>query len=115
MSTIQSNGAKPTARKPHRDWGGYVSERRNPITGDHNVVVLSEGQGIDPGDGRYACICNAHRTIVQGTLSQMRGAMRDSCLFCDGCREAALESNSVLDGSTRPQQGTGGVNHGGAT
>ena len=76
-----------TARKPHRDWAGYIAELRNPITGDHNVIVDAVVAQLDDTDGRYATICNAHGTILNSkSLPAARSAMKDATSFCDGCR-----------------------------
>lgn len=102
MAIVQSNGSTPTARKPHRDWAGYVSERRNHLTGDHNVIVLAAAQGLDVSEGagsKFACICNAHNTVIQGSLSAMRGCMEDATGFCDDCRELAARGSTVSQGA----------------
>jgi hypothetical protein len=33
------------SRKPHRDLSGYVAERRNPLTGDHNIILRLQAGG----------------------------------------------------------------------
>ena len=74
-------------RKPHSHLAGYIAERRNPLSGDWNVIYYAAEADIDDTDGRYACVCEAHGTIVNCTsLPQARSAMKASD-FCEECRE----------------------------
>lgn len=90
MARAQVYGSAPTARKPHRDFDGYICELRNPLTGGHNIVVLTAGQRLDEDAGKYTCICNEHHTLISGnSLPAMRACMKDAATFCDDCRALA--------------------------
>lgn len=84
--------SEPTARKPHRDWAGYVCELRNKYSGGHTVVVRAEEAGLDPNGGKYAVICDKHNTLINTTILQKaRSIMRDPTIFCEDCRKALAE------------------------
>lgn len=98
--TVSFAGMPATARKPHADWAGYRSERRNPLTGGHNVIVdckLAEQQGAPWVDdyaeegGRYMVLCNTHSANVFVTsMPTAMECMKDATTFCDDCREIEL-------------------------
>lgn len=76
---------KISRRKPHAHLAGYISERRNPFTGDYNIIFEAAEQGLDDEGGRYAVICNAHGNILNTTnLPAARSAMQSSD-FCEDC------------------------------
>lgn len=89
----------PTARKPHRDFAGYVAELRNPLSGGHNVIIdcrKAEEQGAPWVDdykaegGRWMILCNEHGALVYTTsLPAARSSMKDATNFCDDCRAIA--------------------------
>jgi hypothetical protein len=85
-----------TNRKPHRDFAGYRTERRNPYSGGHTIILdckLADEQKcplvadwVEEG-GRYQVLCNDHANIVHCTsMSSARSAMKDPLIFCDPCR-----------------------------
>ena len=93
--------ALPKKRKPHSDFAGYVSERKNTLTGDHTIILdclQASRQGVplvedykDEG-GRYQILCNKHSTIVHTSIRDTAYAcMRDSTEFCDDCRALLRE------------------------
>ena len=87
---------EPSVRKPHRDFAGYVTERRNPVSGDHVVILdcrLAAEQGTplvedwDEEGGRWQVLCNGHATILHTTSERLaRSAMIDPASFCEDCR-----------------------------
>lgn len=85
--------AAPTTRKPHRDWVGYVTERRNKITGDFTVVVDAtvEPVWLDPDGGRWVTMCNAHGTLCNHTSLRLARAfmVAGSHNWCEPCVELA--------------------------
>lgn len=79
-----------TARKPHRDWAGYVCELRNKFSGGHTVVVTAAEAGLDQNGGKYVVVCDKHSTLVNTTsVPKARAIMRDPTIFCEACRERA--------------------------
>ena len=77
-------------RKPHSHLAGYIAECRNSYSGDWNVIYDAKEQGIDDADGRYACVCEAHGTIVNCTnLPQARAAIK-ACDWCEECMAEAI-------------------------
>ena len=73
-------------RKPHNNLSGYICELRNRRSGlDHVVIYLAKEQGLDTTAGKYAVVCEAHKTIYQTTsLPLARSAMK-SVDFCEDC------------------------------
>lgn len=93
-----------SARKPHSDWAGYRSERRNPHTGGHTVIVdckLAEEQGspwvadyVEEG-GRYMVVCNGHGTNTHTTsMPKAMELMKDPTAFCELCRVPAVKGGA---------------------
>ena len=70
--------------KPHSHLAGYVAERRNPYTGDWNVLWDAREAYIDDADGRWACTCEKHGTIVNCTSQK---AARSHLATADWCEE----------------------------
>ena len=85
-----------TNRKPHHNFAGYRTERRNPYSGGHTIILDCKwaDQQNSPlvadwneEGGRYQVLCNDHSTIVHCTsMPSARAAMKDPLLFCDDCR-----------------------------
>lgn len=85
-----------SARKPHDNLVGYVAERRNPLTGGHNIILdckRAEQEGFPLVDnwkeegGRYQVLCDEHATCVFTTnLPSARSCVKDATNFCDECR-----------------------------
>lgn len=88
-----------TNRKPHSDWAGYRSERRNPHSGGHTVIVdnkIAQEQGnpwvadYEEEGGRYQVICDAHGTNCFTTsMPKAMDLMKDPTSFCETCRSKA--------------------------
>lgn len=108
----------PAKNKPHADFAGFVTEYRNPLSGDWNVVLdckraEEEGNAIvadyEAEGGRYQVLCNKHGSIVHCTAKRHAlTAAQDGTNFCDDCREAektAKRDASRLVGRLTP--GTG--------
>ena len=94
--------ALPTARKPHRDFAGYVCELRNPYSGGHTVILDCKKAPLvvdyKAEGGRWQVLCNEHSTIVHCTaLLDARGCMKDPTAFCEPCR-------TVADGGGREEE-----------
>lgn len=80
----------PTARKPHRDWAGYVTERRNPWSGGHTVIVRAEPAGLDPSGGTWITVCDAHSTVCNHrNRSLAYGHMKAPEGWCEECAAIA--------------------------
>lgn len=88
-------------RKPHNDFVGYVSERRNELSGGHTIILdckraQEEGQPLvsdylEEG-GRYQVLCNEHSYLVYSpNLPAARECMKDATFFCMVCRAIAGE------------------------
>lgn len=93
---------KPSARKPHRDFAGYICELRNKYSGGHTVIsdcklAADQGQAlvrnyIEEG-GRYQVLCNEHGHLVYCTnMPSARECMKDPTTFCMVCRCIAGEA-----------------------
>ena len=86
----------PTARKPHRDFAGYVAEMRNRYSGGHTVIsdckrAADEGipivEDYKAEGGRYQVLCNEHGHLIYSTnLPAARQMMKDPTIFCMLCR-----------------------------
>lgn len=89
-----------TTRKPHSDFDGYICERRNQLTGGHNIILDCKRAELvvdyNEEGGRYQVLCNEHSTIIHCTsLPVARECMKDSTMFCDECRLIAGESQEA--------------------
>jgi hypothetical protein len=90
-----------TARKPHRDFAGYVAELRNQYSGGHTIISdckLAVEQGVPlvrnyrEEGGRYQVLCNEHSRLIYTTnLPSARECMKDPTSFCMLCRCIAGE------------------------
>ena len=86
------NGRAPTARKPHRDFAGYVTERRNPYSGGHTIILDARNGGDWAGseeDGRWIVLCNEHSTLVQTTSRPGAQGAMEAVDFCEACMAIA--------------------------
>jgi hypothetical protein len=93
----------PTARKPHRDFVGYLCELRNPLSGGHNIILDCKRADLEgfplvedwrAEGGRYQVLCNEHATNVFCTnMPAARQCMKDATEFCDECREIQAGKN----------------------
>ena len=105
MTARDMTAARPTARKPHRDFAGYICELRNQLSGGHNVVsdckrAEAEGHALVENyteeGGRYQVLCNEHGNLVYCTnLPMARASMKDATMFCDECRTLAGEGDGA--------------------
>lgn len=97
--------AAHSKRKPHKDFAGYMSERRNKLTGDYTIILdckLAASRGVplvedykDEG-GRYQILCNKHSTIVHTSIRAVAyDCMKDTTNFCDDCREIERASRGT--------------------
>ena len=92
---------KPTKRKPHSDFAGYVCELRNKYSGGHTIILdckraAEQGMALvedyKAEGGRYQVLCNEHSTIVYCTsMPSARMCLKDPTFFCDECRAIAGE------------------------
>jgi len=88
--------AQPSARKPHRDFVGYVCELRNKFSGGHTIIsdckcAAQEGTPLVEDyvqeGGRWQILCNEHGYLVYCTnLPMARECMKDPTTFCMVCR-----------------------------
>lgn len=102
LAIQDERASRPSARKPHRDFAGYVCELRNKYSGGHTVIsdckrAASEGNPLvrdyaEEG-GRYQVLCNEHGHLVYCTnLPVARECMKDATTFCMVCRCIAGEA-----------------------
>ena len=87
----------PTRRKPHRDFAGYLTERRNLHSGGHTIILdcksaAEEGSPLVEDyvkeGGRYQVLCNEHGFVVHSSdLGAARECMEDPTDFCGVCRD----------------------------
>ena len=76
-------------RKPYNDRAGYVSSRRNYITGDFNVLYRAAEAGMDTSDGPWATVCEKHGTICNHrSLTLARQHLPDAD-WCEACMRKA--------------------------
>jgi hypothetical protein len=112
--TPREASVTPSARKPHRDFAGYVCELRNKYSGGHTVVSdckRAEEQGAaivqnyaEEG-GRYQVLCNEHGTLVYCTnLPVARECMKDPTEFCMICRVIAGEGPEDWERTFAPHE-----------
>lgn len=80
-----SNGSTPTARKPHRDWAGYVTERRNHLSGGHNVLVKAKAAGLDTDGGSWVTICDVHGTVCNHKNRALAYSHLPLSEWCEAC------------------------------
>jgi hypothetical protein len=102
----------PTARKPHRDFAGYLAELRNPYSGGH-TVILDCKRAADEGvplvenyveeGGRYQVLCNEHGHLVYcSNVPVARECMKDPTTFCMVCRCIAGEGPENWESELAP-------------
>jgi hypothetical protein len=75
----------PSKRKPHRDWAGYVTERRNPLSGGHNVLVRAGPAQLDPSGGTWVTVCDVHGSLCNHHNRQLAYAHLVSSEWCEDC------------------------------
>ena len=102
----------PTARKPHRDFAGYVAELRNRFSGGHTVIsdckrAAEEGNAIvenyQEEGGRYQVLCNEHGHLIYSpNLPAAREMMKDPTIFCMVCRCIAGEGPANWENELAP-------------
>lgn len=95
------SSGRPTARKPHRDFIGYVCELRNEFSSGHNVILdckQAEEDGhklvenYEEEGGRYQILCNTHGQYAHcKDMPTARKYMKDATYFCLRCREISGE------------------------
>ncbi len=75
-------------RKKHSREAGYIAERMNPhVPGKKVVIYRAAEQGLDDKDGKYAVVCDAHRTVDNvGNIPHARCLMKAPETFCLECR-----------------------------
>ena len=77
----------PSNRKPHNLDAGYIASLRSGKNKGWVVIYNAQEQGIDDSDGKYAIVCQTHKTILNTkNLPNARSAMKCPDGFCDGCR-----------------------------
>ena len=84
---VKATRENPSRRKPHSWWAGYVTERKNPITGDYTIVVKAVEAHLDTVGGPWVAICNAHSTLMNlSSLKLAREFMKSgSHNWCEEC------------------------------
>jgi hypothetical protein len=102
----------PTARKPHRDFAGYLAELRNRYSGGHTVILdckraADEGVPIVENyveeGGRYQVLCNEHAHLVYcSNVPVARECMKDPTTFCMVCRCIAGEGPANWENELAP-------------
>ena len=74
-----------STRKPHNIDKGYIASLRSGINKGWVVIYNAKEQGLDDSDGKYAVVCQTHKTILNTTnLPKARSAMK-SVDFCEKC------------------------------
>lgn len=73
--------------KPHRDWAGYVTERRNPYSGGHNVMVKAGPSHMDPSGGQWVTICDEHGTVCNHRNRTLAYAHLVGAEWCEACQQ----------------------------
>ena len=94
MKTIRSS--RRVRLEEARDWAGYRSAHFARTTGTLVVVVDAVEQGLSDGrsDGRWAAVCDDHKTLVTtDTLQLARYHAADPTGWCEDCQAAAAEED----------------------
>lgn len=72
-------------RKPYNEDAGYIASLRSGHNKGWVVIYNAKEQGLDDADGKYAVVCQTHKTIVNTTsLPKAREIMKCPD-FCEKC------------------------------
>ena len=96
MTYTPATRENPSHRKPHNWWAGYVTERKNPISGDYTVIVKAVDAHLDPDGGPWVTLCNAHGNLVNhSSLKIARSFMYSgSQNWCEECMDILAKGES---------------------
>lgn len=72
-------------RKPYNDKAGYVASRHNMINNGWVVIYVAKEQGLEDEAGKYAVVCELHKTLTFVTSIPKARPMLKCPDFCEDC------------------------------
>lgn len=67
---------------------GFITARRNRLTGGLNVLYDGIAAGLDTASGRWQTVCEVHGTICSHTSRKVAAAHLNSADWCEACTDS---------------------------